>query len=179
VIAPWSAFLADELASVRLTGSQQASPRGALTAALDGTRLTVRWAGSGPGLFWIGGRPVDLRAAAAAGEVLQARLRLDAPPAARLYAGLHCAAGSQAAASTCGGHANALLDITTLLSSVAPGTEVTLSLPLACFSHNAGIASVAGPLELRTAGKLALSLTDVRFLRVHRANCNATVETAK
>jgi beta-glucosidase len=177
--APWSAFLADELASVRLTGSQQASPLGTVTATLVGARLAVSWAGTGRGVFWIGGRPIDLRGAAAAGDLLRVRLRLDAPPADPLYVGLHCASGSQAVASTCGGPANGLLDITHLLSSVAPATEATLSLPLACFGHTARIASVAGPIELSTAGKLALSLSDVRFVRAHRPDCQPSVEAAK
>ena len=72
-----------------------------------------------------------------------------------------------------------MLDVTRLLAKVVPGTALTLSVPLACFRRLPGLASVAGPIELRTEGKLALSLTDVRFAAVRRQGCAPTLEAEK
>ena len=163
-----------------MTAQSQASPRGAVTLALGDGGLAVRWAGIGRGVFWIGGRPVDLRAAAAAGNTLTARLRVDAPPTARVQAGVRCASGSQADENGCGRHGGAMLDVTQLLGQSPPGSEITLTLPLACFS-GAGhaLAAVAGPLELRTEGKLSLRLTDIRFARVSEPRCHPGVAVAE
>ncbi|HYM42430.1 MAG TPA: glycoside hydrolase family 3 N-terminal domain-containing protein [Steroidobacteraceae bacterium] len=180
VTAPWSAFVADELATVRLTGASQASPRGALTVALAGADLNVHWSGSGPGVFWIGGRPIDLRAAAGAGDVIEARVRVEAIAAERVVAGLRCASGSQAAESGCGGHGAGTLDVTQLLRSIAPGTTATLSLPLACFRRaGEALASVAGPFEMRATGSLSLTLTDIRFVPAHDRRCDPGVAMPK
>ena len=180
VTAPWSVFVSDELATVRLTGASQASPLGSVTAALDGEQLALRWAAdSGRGIFWIGGRPLDLRAAAAAGNVIEARLRLSAAATARVDAGVRCAPNSQADENNCGRRGGAMVDITALLHKLPRGSPATLSLPLGCFARLPRLASVAGPLELRTAGSLALSLTDVRLARVHHPACDPTVEASK
>ena len=180
VTAPWSAFVADELASVRMTASSQASPRGAVLLALEDAQLAVRWTGMGPGVFWIGGRPIDLHAAAAAGDTIEARLRVEAPPAARVEAGLRCASGSQADENGCGKRGGAMLDVTRLLSQVAPGTEATLSIPLACFiPAGSALTAVAGPLELRTEGKLGLRLTDIRFARRRDLHCDPGIVGSK
>ncbi|HLJ39126.1 MAG TPA: glycoside hydrolase family 3 N-terminal domain-containing protein [Steroidobacteraceae bacterium] len=178
--APWSAFVADELATVRMTGASQASPRGAVNVALEGADLKLHWSGTGPGVFWIGGRPIDLRAASAAGNVIEARLRVEAGATARVRVGLRCASGSQAEESGCGDHGAARLDLTRLLGSIPTGRAATLTLPLACFRHaGPALASVAGPLELLTAGSLSLSLTDVRFGRVHDPHCDPTLGVDK
>jgi len=178
--APWSAFIADELATVRMTGKTQASPRGAVKLALDGTQLSIRWAGTGPSVFWIGGRPIDLRAAVAAGQVIETRLRVATAPTGRVRAGPRCASSSQAAESGCGARGAGLLDVTQLLDSVAPGDTATLSIPLACFAKAGhALASVAGPIELSTGGSLALDLTDVRFASRADRHCDPRVETVK
>src|SRR5215472_11337223 len=179
VTAPWSVFIADELESVRMTGTAQPSPRGAVTATLDGSRLELRWRGNGRGDFWIGGRPADLRAAAAAGNVIETRLRIDELPSAHVEAGVRCSASSQAAENGCGRRGGALVDVSRLLGTLTPGATVTLSLPLACFVRAPGLASVAGSFELRTVGRLALSLTDVRFARVRQLKCRTGIEVGK
>lgn len=175
--APWSVFVADELATVRVTGASQASPRGALAVTLDGTALKVDWSGSGSGVFWIGGRPIDLRAAAAAGNVIEARLRVETNAAGRVLLGLRCASGSQAEESGCGKRGAATVDLTRLLASVSAGSSATLTVPLACFLRaGSALASVAGPFELRAEGKLSLSLTDIRFGRGHDGRCDPGLE---
>lgn len=179
VTAPWSVFIADELATVRMTGAAQPSPRGIVTATIDGAHLKLRWDGTGRGDFWIGGRPVDLRAAAAAGNMIEARLRVDEVPTGRVEAGVRCSTSSQGAENGCGRQGGALVDVSGLLSSVTAGTAVTLSLPLACFARTSGLASVAGSFELRTEGKLALSLTGVRLARVRQADCRPVVQVLK
>ena len=180
VTAPWSAFVADDLATVRMTGKTQASPLGAVDLALQGTELQLRWAGTREGVFWIGGRPIDLRPALSAGTVIEARLRLESAPAGRVHAGPRCASSSQAAESGCRAHGAGMLDITQLLNSVAPGSTATLSIPLACFAQaGQALASVAGPLELSTHGSLTLGLTDVRFAAGPDRRCDPRIEAVK
>jgi beta-glucosidase len=180
VTAPWSAFVADQLASVRMTGASQSSPRGALTLELHDAKLTARWAGTGPGVFWIGGRPLDLRAAAAAGETIEAHLSIASPPGGRVQLGLRCASGSQADEDGCGAHDGGMLDITALIDHLKPESTGTLTVPLACFEREAReLVSVAGPFELRTAGQLELSFSDIRFRREHHPRCDPSLAPSK
>ncbi|HEV2284805.1 MAG TPA: glycoside hydrolase family 3 N-terminal domain-containing protein [Steroidobacteraceae bacterium] len=179
VTAPWSAFIADGLASVRLTDASQASPEGTVTVTHAGADLAVRWNGSGTGVFWIGGRPVDLRSAVAH-MAIAARLEVTLPASRPVWAGPRCASGSQAEESGCGRHGEGLLEVSQLLAAVAPGHAATLTLPLACFRRSgAALASVAGPFELRTAGALGLRLTDVRFVAAAAAGCHPGIRVDK
>ena len=177
--APWSAFVADALASVRLTGASQASPAGAVTVSLAGPALTVRWNGTGMGVFWIGGRPIDLRSAVAH-MAISARLRVTAQPTHPVWAGPRCASGSQAEESGCGRRGAGALEVSGLLHAVPPGRAATLTLPLVCFRRAAqALASVAGPFELRTDGELGLSIADVRFVPAGTAGCHPDVQEPK
>ena len=176
VTAPWSVFVADELASVRLTGASQVSPAGKLAVTVADGALAVRWNGAGAGVFWIGGRPIDLRAAAA-NTAVAVRLRVTTPPTRPVWAGPRCASGSQAEESGCGLHGAGLLDVSGFLGAVAPDRLATLTLPLGCFRRaGAALASVAGPFELRTGGALGLSLTDVRFVPAPTAGCHPHID---
>ncbi|HET9389669.1 MAG TPA: glycoside hydrolase family 3 N-terminal domain-containing protein [Steroidobacteraceae bacterium] len=172
VTAPWSLFVSDALAQVRVTDASQQSPSGAVSAALEGPELTVAWSGAGRGDFWIGGRPIDLRAAAHRGDVIEARVRVEQPPAGIVEAGVRCAGTSQAPETGCGLPGGAVLDVTRALESVPPGTWGTLRIPLECFAQgSADLSSVAAPLLLRTAGALKVSFTDVRFAAARRSGC--------
>jgi beta-glucosidase len=179
VTAPWSTFVADALASVRITGASQVSPRGTVSVTLEGTELAVRWDGSGPGVFWIGGRPIDLRTASADTAVV-ARLRITTPATRPVWAGPRCASGSQAEESGCGRHGEGALEVSRFLDAVPPGGTATLTLPLACFRGSGrALASVAGPFELRTDGELGLRLADVRFVPARTPGCHPGVEVVK
>jgi beta-glucosidase len=163
--APWSLFVADGVAQVRVTGAKQASPTGAARVVLSESesQLTAAWSGQGQGDFWIGGRPVDLRAAARRGDVVHARFRIDQPPARSVRVGVRCSDTSQAAETGCGTAGGAMLDATQALSSISRGAWATLSVPLVCFAHASGLSSVAAPFALRTEGELVISFTDIRL----------------
>jgi len=111
--------------------------------------------------------------------VIEARLRVNELPTAHVEAGVRCSASSQAAENGCGRRRGALVDVSRLLGTVTPGATVTLSVPLACFARAPGLASVAGSFELRTEGRLSLSLTDVRFARVRQPVCRPAIEGLK
>jgi beta-glucosidase len=175
--APWSLFVADTLAQVRVTSAEQASPSGAVRVALLDSQLTVTWRGSGPGDFWIGGRPVDLRAAASRGDVVQARFRIEQPAAGSVRVGVRCSPTSQAAETGCGMSGGAMLDATQALASARRGEWATLSVPLVCFADGAGLSSVAAPFALRTEGELAVSFTDIRLAHTAVRQCQLGVET--
>jgi beta-glucosidase len=175
--APWSLFLADKVAQVRVTSTQQVSPSGAVRVALLDPQVAVTWSGRGRGDFWIGGRPIDLRAAARRGDVVQARFRLEQPPASSVHVGVRCSPTSQAAETGCGVAGGAMLDATAALTSARHGAWATLSLPLACFAGAGGLASVAAPFALQAEGELDISFTDVRLVRAAVQQCHLMVES--
>jgi beta-glucosidase len=176
--APWSLFVADQLAQVRVTSTQQVSPSGAVRVALNDSQLTVVWSGGGRGDFWIGGRPIDLRAAARRGDVVQARFRVDQPPGGTLQVGVRCSATSQAAETGCGVAGGAMLDATRALTSARRGGWATMSIPLACFADRAGgLSSVAAPFALRTDGALAISFSEIRLAHAAIRQCRLAVHT--
>jgi beta-glucosidase len=174
--APWSLFVADSLAQVRVTSAEQASPTGALRVALSESQLTAAWSSRGQADFWIGGRPIDLRAAALRGDVVQARFRVDKPPAGTVRVGVRCSATSQAAETGCGMAGGAMLDATQALSSASRGAWATLSVPLVCFARAPGLSIVAAPFALRTEGELAINFTDIRLAHADVQQCRLGVQ---
>ena len=174
--APWSLFVADKLAQVRATGGEQASPGGAVRAAVRDSLITVSWSGAGRGDFWIGGRPIDLRAAALRGDAVQARFRIDRPPSGSVGLGVRCGATSQAADTGCGLAGGAMLDATQALSSARAGVWATLTLPLVCFSDRAAeLSTVAAPFARRTERELAITFADVRLVHAGIGQCGPGV----
>ncbi len=169
--APWSLFVADAAGQVRVTTRDQPSPGGAVRVMLANAAFTVAWHGGSTGEFWIGGRPADLSAAVARGDVLRVRARVDEQPAAAVQIGLRCASSSQAAASGCGLPGGALLDATAALNALPLHEWRWLTVPLACFAQAPELARVAAPIALRTDGSLKVSVTDVRLARAGRHDC--------
>jgi hypothetical protein len=174
--APWSVFLADSLAQVRVTSAEQASPTGAVHVALSESQLMAAWSSRGQADFWIGGRPTDLRAAAARGDVVQARFRIEQPPTGTVRVGVRCSPTSQAAETGCGMAGGAMLDATPALRSAGRGGWATLSVPLVCFAHATGLSSVAAPFALRTEGELAVNFTDIRLAHAAVQQCGLGVQ---
>lgn len=176
VTAPWSLFVSDALAQVRVTDTAQVSPDGAVRAALEGAQLTVAWTGGARGDFWIGGRPIDLRAAARRGAAIEARLRVEQPPAGIVWASLRCAASSQAPETGCGLAGGAMIDVTRALQAVPLGTWGVLRIPLACFADSsADLSSVAAPFALRTEGALKISFGGIRLARGPSHHCDLRI----
>jgi beta-glucosidase len=175
--APWSPFVADALAQVRVTGAEQVSPDGAVRVALRDSQLAVAWSGRGRGDFWIGGRPIDLRGAARRGDAVQAHLRIDQPPAGTVHVGVRCSPTSQAADTGCGIAGGAMLDATQALKGMPRDAWATLSVPLVCFADRAsGLSSVAAPFAIRTAGEFTVSFTSIRLAHAAVRQCRLTVE---
>ncbi|MBV8853569.1 MAG: glycoside hydrolase family 3 C-terminal domain-containing protein, partial [Sinobacteraceae bacterium] len=175
--APWSMFVSDALAQVRVTTQHQDSPQQAVHVTLGNGPAQVVWSAGTRGDFWIGGRPIDLRAAARRHEVIRARLRSERPLGGTVQVGLRCAQSSQAADSGCGIAGGAMLDITGTLRSLQPGAWVTLSLPLACFAQrSADLSDVAAPFALSTAGEAAITISDIRMATGPLEGCTPRVE---
>jgi len=190
VTAPWSIYLADPTASVRLTTSAQPSPDGALSVQLDPPLLQVAWSGSSQGLLSIGGRAADYRALARDGAALRLRYRVSAPPQQPVRVGMICEApyrthpppadaavspdvaqSLEAAApprnwALCGTASGAALDLTARLAAARIGSWHTLAIPLACLvDQGADLSLVSAPFAVATSGALALSISDVRIVR--------------
>jgi beta-glucosidase len=156
VTAPWSVFVADDLAEVHLTTLRQESPRGAVVASIGPDGGAAEWLGREGGIFKISGRAVDLRARAAEGVVLQMRYRIARHPEHRVTLGVLCAE------TQCGTRAGAMLDLTQDFAQSPVGTWQTLSLPLACLSAaGADLTEVVAPFALQTAGHFSLVISDI------------------
>jgi len=190
VTAPWSIYVADPTASVRLTTSAQPSPGGALSVQLDPPLLQVAWSGRSQGLLSIGGRAADYRALARDGAALRLRYRVSVPPQQPVHVGMICEApygtppppadsagppdtavspGAPAPPrnwALCGTHSGAALDLTARLATARIGAWHTLSIPLACLvDQGADLSLVSAPFAVSTSGSFGLSLSDVRIVR--------------
>jgi beta-glucosidase len=177
VTAPWSIYVNDATAGVRLTTATQRSPGGALAVQLAAPVVRASWSGTAPGVFSIGGRPADLRALARGGAALVVRYRVESPPQQPVRIGMTCEApyGTRAATdstappvvwSLCGTKAGAALDLTARFASAPPGAWQTLSIPLACLTdQGADLSHVAAPFTVATGGQFAVSFAEVSISR--------------
>ena len=170
VTAPWSIYLDDRLATVRMTLPTQVAPARHLRVRLarDGAHAT--WTGGGWSDLRIGGRAVDLAGRADRGFALQLRYRIESRPTATVGIGPVCE-GPYAAPSTgdrdaqCGAPQPPLLDVTRTFEHARIGAAAQLTLPLRCFMHaGATLARVVAPLSLATTGRLGLTLIDARYV---------------
>jgi beta-glucosidase len=183
ITAPWSIHVNDPVGGVRLTTQRQVSAGGIVTIALVPDAAQAVWSGTGRGLVLIGGRPVDLRAAAAAGSALQVRLRVTEPTSGPVRAGIRCGAPYGAelplppnlAGITpkewlhCKAPVEPTFDVTHALAAGVPGSATTLTIPLSCFERlGADLSAVDTPFFMSTAGRFAADLVDVRL--VHSAS---------
>jgi beta-glucosidase len=186
VTAPWSVFLADDLASVRLTLPQQTSPAGFLLVQQSPEGLTAQWSAGYRATLDVFGRAADLRQPAAEGLSLVLRYQVLQAPSDVVRLGVLCSspylrhppepdattAAADRRAVRCGTASGALVDITTALERAsAPGWH-KLVLPLRCLSQQgADLSNVDTPLALTTAGALTLAINDLRLERTAVQDC--------
>jgi beta-glucosidase len=161
VTAPWSVYVSDPSAEVRLTMQSQISPAGAVTARLSGQSVQALWSGNGPGVFRIGGRATSLVQATADSQVLKLHYRVEQPPQKPVTLSLRCEPVER-----CGMAANTGLDLTQALRGAGTGNWQTLSVPLVCLKkRGAALAAVTAPLAIESAGPFAVSFDDIRITR--------------
>jgi beta-glucosidase len=180
VTAPWSLYVADPLAEVRLTMHDQPSPAGAVAVALDDQGFRGRWFGRGPGELRVGGRARDVAGLARDGIAVRVNFRVDSSPAGRVGAGLRCEPpyGENAPRdpagvdwSRCGLPAGATLDLTPTLAAARPGEWRTLEIPVRCFADaGARLDRVSSLLAFRSDGRFTLTVRDARLVP-SRAAC--------
>ena len=189
VTAPWSIFLSDASAEVRLTTSQQVSPQGGVTVTQTSAGSTAAWIGPQLAMVRISGRQADFRAPAAQGAQIELRFRVDERPTNPVRLGVRCAAPyarhpAQAAASAsapasdatlCAQTGGAMLDLTSAFRNAAVGNWTTLSFSLSCFTaHGADLSNVEAPFAIETSGRLKLTIADIRLIPRHGAShCGA------
>jgi beta-glucosidase len=161
VTAPWSIYVSDAAAEVRLTLQSQVSPAGAVTAQLSAGGVEAVWSGKAPGEFRIGGRAVSLLEAAADNQVLKIHYRVEASPQQRVIFGMRCEP-----AARCGIAANTGVDLTEAFRTEGPGAWKTLTVPLVCLKKlGATLSAVSAPLALESAGPFAVSFDDIRIVQ--------------
>jgi beta-glucosidase len=188
VTAPWSIYVADPTAQVRLTMNSQASPERAVVATLSRPAVRVAWAGTAKGEFRIGGRAASYTALAVAGMEITARYRVDEHPTGPVGVGIRCEApygtrppadggASPIDSKLCGLRAGALLDLTSAFSDVPVGAWRTLHVPLSCLSQSgADLENVSAPFAVEASGRFQVRFTDVRLVRSpHPGPCPAAV----
>jgi beta-glucosidase len=177
VTAPWSIYLADSSAEVRLTTTRQASPLQGLEVAQSAAGLQASWDGRQPSLLRIAGRQADWRARAAAGVAVELRYRVDEPPSGAVRFGVTCMAPYQRhpaqaqalslSAAHCGTDQGALLDLTSTLQAAPLGQWRSLQFSLACFAATgADLSNLEAPFAVATAGRLKLTIAEVRLVPV-------------
>jgi beta-glucosidase len=176
ITAPWSIYLSDPSATVRLTTATAASPGGALSARLDGRIARVSWSGPSTGVFFIGGRAADLGALTREHAALVLRYRLESHPQQPVRLSMTCEAPYAAHAppdtaaapidwAQCGTRTGASLDLTASFAAAPIGAWQTLSVPLACLaSEGADLSHVSAPFALTTAGPFALRFSEIRLV---------------
>jgi beta-glucosidase len=161
VTAPWSIYVSDATAEVRLTQQSQVSPADAVTARLSAQTIQASWSGKAPGEFRIGGRAVSLLQAAADSEVLEFHYRVQVPPQKPVIFGMHCEP-----AERCGIAPNTGVDLTETFRTAAPGAWRTLTVPLLCLKKlGATLSAVSAPLALSSTGPFVVSFDDIRIVR--------------
>ncbi|MFT3906359.1 MAG: exo 1,3/1,4-beta-D-glucan glucohydrolase [Steroidobacteraceae bacterium] len=165
--APWKFALRNGLGGVadRSVLSIRAVDAGGIQ---EGGRL-LSWSGSGSATAVIGGGEVNLQPRAASDMLLTLRYRLDVAPSGSVQLGMGC--GSQ-----CG----AWLDLTPVLSSAQPGVWQSVQVRLADFAAaGADLAHVSEPLQLRTAGRLQLTVQSVRLEPANASYARLTPLTSR
>jgi beta-glucosidase len=151
VVAPWSIYVGDQRAQVRLTTAQQTSPAGTIAVAMDGGDIHATWSGKAEGAWWIGDTQTNLSPAARAGKALSVTYRVDQAPTKNMLLGLDCGDG-------CAGW----LDATPILKAAPRGAWTTLRIPLSCFAaYGAALARVDAPFVLKTDGSSALTIRNI------------------
>jgi len=156
VTAPWSIFVADDLAEVHLTTTRQESPRGAVVAETDPDGIRATWAGTQSGMLRVSGRASDLRSQARQGAALDVRYRVDRTPERGVAVGLRCSE------PLCGAMDGAMLDVTKIMKNSTVGEWRNLSIPLSCFSAaGADLTSVVIPFAVETSGRFAITISEV------------------
>jgi len=178
VTAPWSIYLSDASAEVRLTTTHQDSPQGGLMVAQSLAGVTATWSGPQQAMFRIAGRQADFRALAAQGTDIEVRFRVEERPADRVRIGVRCVAPymrhpasvsavggePQTDAARCAIDGGAMLDLTRALASAPLGVWHTLAYSLSCFgARGADLSNVEAPLVIETAGRFALTISEVRL----------------
>ena len=177
VTAPWSIYVADAMAEVRLTMRSQASPARAVTATLTDAGVRAQWSGGARGQFRIGGRPADYVNLARDGVALVARYRVEERPTDPVGIGILCEApyGTREIAggavlrvdwSLCGMNRVATIDLTSAFAMPPLHVWQTLRLPLACLARaGADLRNVVAPFMIETRGRLSVIIDDVRLER--------------
>ncbi|MBS0418120.1 MAG: exo 1,3/1,4-beta-D-glucan glucohydrolase [Proteobacteria bacterium] len=161
VTAPWSIYVSDPSAEVRLTMQSQVSPAGAVTARLADQSVQAVWSGQGPGIFRIGGRATNLVQAVADNQVLKLHYRVEQSPRQAVILSLRCEPAERCGLATGSG-----LDLTAAFRGTANGDWQTLSLPLGCLKKlGAALAAVTAPFAIETAGPFAVRFDDIRIAR--------------
>jgi beta-glucosidase len=161
VTAPWSVYVSDATAEVRLTMQSQTTPDGAVTAQLASPGIQAGWSGRGPGEFRIGGHAVSLHAAPAEARAIRLHYRIEETPRQRVIFSMRCEALER-----CGLAADKGLDLTESLSSVGGRSWKTLTIPLDCLTRmGATLEGVSAPFVLESSGRFVVSFDDIRIVR--------------
>jgi beta-glucosidase len=178
VTAPWSIYVSDPTAQVRLTMQSQTSPDAAVTAQLDSRAVQARWSGRDEGEFRIGGRAVSLPLT---GQALRLHYRVEEKPQRAVILSMRCEAAPGVANSDpamniehCGMARGQGVDLTESFRSANVGSWKTLTVPLACLSSaKSPSLLVSAPVDLESSGHFAVSFDEVRLVPDATSSCPA------
>jgi beta-glucosidase len=155
--APWSLFVADGDAQVHVT-TAQASPHGVVRMKFAPLGAVAYWNGTQVGMLQITGREADLRPRSGAGVAMAMRYRVDRRPDGRVALGMRCTG------ALCGTSDAAMFDVTGTFKANRVGAWQHLVIPMSCAKTGAELGSVDVPFSVETAGKLGLSIAEIRLM---------------
>jgi beta-glucosidase len=142
-VAPWRLEAAAGALSIKPTDAEGVQEKG----------RALSWNGAGEAVFAVAGPPVDLTRQANGDMALSLRFRVDTPPSGPVRLAVGCGHG-------CAG----TLDATALFKAARVGEWRALKVKLSCFrDRGADLSRVAAPVEIITAGRFALSFSDLRL----------------
>jgi beta-glucosidase len=175
VTAPWSIFVSDASADVRLTMQSQVSPQSAVTTRLTARGVEVSWSGTTVGEFRIGGHASDYKTLAHDNHAILLRYRVEEAPRHPVGFGMRCEApyGTPFAPETaaadwkrCGVSASGSLDLTAQFRAAPADSWQTLAIPLDCIERMGGkLGNVDAPFALETSGRFAVTFEEIKLVR--------------
>ncbi len=158
VVAPWSIYVNDPVAELRMTLPAASSPGGGVDTALIPDGVALHWSGHALAAWRIGGRPENLADPGPQQPAISLRYRVDRPPTAPMQMGL-----------LCGPQCGAWIDVSRAMAAEPPAAGAgwrQLDVPLACFARRgAHLQEVETPFALRTAGQATITIRSVQLSR--------------
>lgn len=165
VTAPWSIYVSDPDAEVRLTMENQLSPGGDLDTRHRGQAIEANWKGGAAAVWRIGGggRKVDLSGAVRSGLGLSLTYRTGSAPSGPVTVGMGCGPNCVRGFDVASQFGETPAQGAPARGAPARGWR-TLTIPLTCLAaRGADLTEVEDPVVIKTAASFRLEIREARL----------------